>query len=77
MSAPVTDRFAELAWRPGPQSSVPLLNDCIVQAEVARTASIEVGDHIGFFGELLSCTPGVGRPLLFFQGRLCTRHGQQ
>ncbi|MEO3755847.1 flavin reductase family protein [Streptomyces sp. B6B3] len=64
------DRFAEhTGWAPGPRG-IPVLDDVLAWLLCRVTARVPAGDHrIVVAGVVLGDLPGVGRPLLYHQGR--------
>jgi flavin reductase (DIM6/NTAB) family NADH-FMN oxidoreductase RutF len=50
------DKFAALGLttRPGVATSVPLVEGCALAFECRRTASVECGDHVVYFGEIIA-----------------------
>jgi flavin reductase (DIM6/NTAB) family NADH-FMN oxidoreductase RutF len=68
-SAPASERFAGIAWRPG-LAGVPLLEGCLARLECRAVRRIEAGDHWLLLGapERLAYA-AAGAPLLFFASR--------
>jgi flavin reductase (DIM6/NTAB) family NADH-FMN oxidoreductase RutF len=64
------DRFgAPTAWREGPEG-VPLLDDVLAWLVCRVVGRVPAGDHRIVLAEVLLGDPaGVGRPLLYHQGR--------
>lgn len=66
-----TDKWAETAYREGPNRS-PLLVGSIAVLECRRYAVHDGGDHVIFLGEVLDVEIGDGmRPLVYYRGRYC------
>jgi 3-hydroxy-9,10-secoandrosta-1,3,5(10)-triene-9,17-dione monooxygenase reductase component len=45
------DKFANVAWRPGP-SGAPVLEDCVVWIDCDLEAEIDAGDHVMVLGKV-------------------------
>ena len=55
-SARKPDKLAGIAWRPGPTTGAPLLDDALGWLECRATGSLPAGDHLVFVAEVV----GVG-----------------
>ena len=71
-AAPVGDRWAGVAWRPG-VAGAPLIEGAVAHFECFNRSRYEEGDHVIFVGQVEHCDhrPG-GAPLLFHDGRFYT-----
>lgn len=73
-AAPVGDRWAGVAWRPG-ATGAPLIDGAVAQFECLNKSRYEEGDHIIFVGRVEHCGHQAGAaPLLFHGGRFYTEH---
>lgn len=62
------DKFAGVAWQPGPITAVPVLSDALAWMECAVECVHEGGDHDIFVGRILSAQVLDGRPLVYWRG---------
>ena len=60
---PVTDRFATVGWRTGPQGS-PILDDVSAWFDCSMHKTVDAGDHVILIGQVeafdSTATPGLG-----------------
>jgi flavin reductase (DIM6/NTAB) family NADH-FMN oxidoreductase RutF len=70
-AAKVADRFAGVAWQPGP-TGVPLIEGCAAVFECFNRSQYEEGDHVIFVGEVERCHRTQASPLIFHGGRFFT-----
>ena len=68
---PSEDRFADIDWFRG-IAGLPVIRDTIATFECRRTMTIEVGDHVVFFGAVEECEQCDLEPLVFFSGQYGT-----
>ncbi|MER7109327.1 flavin reductase family protein [Streptomyces sp. NPDC000229] len=62
----VPDRFARTAWRRSSRLGLPWLHeDAYAVAECRVVESVEIGDHMAVFGEVVGVENGAGWPLLY------------
>lgn len=61
-------RFQGVAWSPAPESSMPVIEDCIGWMSCRIVDRIEAGDHVIFLGEVdqAETSGSSGKPLLYF-----------
>jgi flavin reductase (DIM6/NTAB) family NADH-FMN oxidoreductase RutF len=73
-AAPVGDRWAGTAWRPG-VAGAPLIEGAVAHFECFNRSRYEEGDHLILVGQVEHCDhqPGAA-PLLFHGGRFYTEH---
>lgn len=73
-AAPVGDRWAGVAWRPG-VAGAPLIEGAVAHFECFNKSRYDEGDHVIFVGRVEHCDhrPGAA-PLLFHGGRFYTEH---
>lgn len=65
-SAPVADRFSQVAWAPSRASGLPLLvQDAFAVAECRVTRALNVADHVVVLGEVASVDRTPDAPLLY------------
>ncbi|MGH3861006.1 flavin reductase family protein [Actinokineospora sp.] len=63
------DKFAGVAWRPGPSGS-PRLDGALAWVECEIVGEVEAGDHVIVLGQVLDLASSAGsRPLLFYRGK--------
>ena len=69
-SAQGVDRFAEVAWRPGPTGS-PILDGAAAWIDCTIDQVCEIGDHLLVVGRVVDLAHGSAGadPLLFHRGR--------
>lgn len=70
-SADIEDRFAGVAWRPGP-TGLPILHaDSLAWLECQVEQVVESGDHVVIIGAVLAGAPppAGSRPLMYFRHR--------
>lgn len=88
MASPGVDKFAQVAWHPGPVTGVPLVDGAIAHLECEVDAVHEGGDHHVVIGRVLGlaaatesgtpdqtsdqATDQATAPLLFYRGRYGT-----
>jgi len=75
MAAAVPDRFAGLAWRESSASRLPFFDGCVARFDCWRTATLELGDHVMFLGDIIDFETEDGAPLLYYQGRYAQLRG--
>ncbi|HYH19946.1 MAG TPA: flavin reductase family protein [Azospirillum sp.] len=68
-AAPVPDRFAGVAWRPG-VGGVPVIEGAVAQFECVTETSHPGGDHEIFIGRVARYRWSQRAPLLFCNGAL-------
>jgi flavin reductase (DIM6/NTAB) family NADH-FMN oxidoreductase RutF len=68
MCAPVENRFAGIDWEGGAASGLPMIEGCAASFECRKLHEHERGDHIVFFGEVVSFASSERAPLLYFGG---------
>lgn len=68
---PSEDRFADISWFRG-IAELPVIRNTIATFECRRTMTIEMGDHVVFFGAVEDCEQCDLEPLLFFSGQYHT-----
>jgi flavin reductase (DIM6/NTAB) family NADH-FMN oxidoreductase RutF len=61
------DRFADLAWQPGPFGA-PLLHGGVARLVCARHATADGGDHTILVGRVVQVDVNAGEPLLYYRG---------
>lgn len=73
-AAPVGDRWAGTAWRPG-VAGAPLIEGAVAHFECFNRSRYDEGDHVIFVGQVEQCDhrPGAA-PLLFHGGQFYTEH---
>ncbi len=73
-AAPVGDRWAGVAWRPG-VAGAPLIEGAVAHFECFNRGRHDEGDHLLFIGQVEHCDhrPGAS-PLLFHGGQFYTEH---
>ena len=73
-AAPVGDRWAGTAWRPG-VAGAPLIEGAVAHFECFNRSRYDEGDHVIFVGQVEHCDhrPGAA-PLLFHGGRFYSEH---
>ena len=73
-AAPVGDRWAGTAWRPG-VAGAPLIEGAVAHFECFNRSRYDEGDHVIFVGQVEHCDhrPGAA-PLLFHGGQFYTEH---
>lgn len=65
----VADRFAGVAWRPGPSTGAPLIDDAVSWFEGTIESETPAGDHTVVIVRLLSLRArSDGEPLVFLRG---------
>lgn len=73
-AAPVGDRWAGTAWRPG-VTGAPLIDGAVAHFECFNKSRYEEGDHVIFVGRVAHCDHRPeAAPLLFHGGRFYTEH---
>ena len=73
-AAPVRDRWASVAWQPGP-GGAPLIEGAAARFECFNRSRYVEGDHVIFVGQVLHCDHRAGAaPLLYHGGRYYTEH---
>ncbi|MHB8221059.1 MAG: flavin reductase family protein [Acidimicrobiales bacterium] len=61
------DKFAGVAWLPGPAAGTPVLDGSLAWVECALDAIHDAGDHQLVVGRVLAMGVGRGRPLVFYR----------
>jgi len=70
MASRGVDKFADVAWKPAPESGSPLLEGTLGYVDCQIHTVHEAGDHYIVVGRVLDLVLGDGeKPLLFFQGK--------
>jgi 3-hydroxy-9,10-secoandrosta-1,3,5(10)-triene-9,17-dione monooxygenase reductase component len=70
MASRGVDKFADVAWKPAPETGSPLLEGTLGHVDCQIHTVHEAGDHYIVVGRVLDLTTGDGeKPLLFFQGK--------
>jgi flavin reductase (DIM6/NTAB) family NADH-FMN oxidoreductase RutF len=62
------DKFAGLAWRPGPHG-MPVLNGACAHLEASISTRVRTSSHTVFFGEVLSADATSTAPLIYADAR--------
>jgi len=58
-------RFDGIAWQPG-TTGAPLLTGVLATLECRRWNTVEAGDHMVLFGEVVRASFREGKPLIYF-----------
>lgn len=68
-AAPIADRFAGVAWRPGGLGVPILVEDALAHAECRVEGTLAVGDHVVVLGLVVAGSPPPpgSRPLMYFR----------
>ncbi|MBM4363418.1 MAG: flavin reductase family protein [Deltaproteobacteria bacterium] len=66
------DKFAGVAWGPGPATGVPLLGGAIATLECRVESRVAAGDHDVLIGRIQRVETRGGEPLLYLRGRYGT-----
>lgn len=64
----LADKFAGVAWQPGPVTEVPVLSEALAWMECDVDAIHEGGDHDIFVGRIVSAHVRDGKPLVYWRG---------
>ena len=67
---PFDDRFAGVEYARD-ENGLPLLTGSLAHIVCALDRIYESGDHDIFIGDVLACASASGKPLAFFQGKMC------
>jgi flavin reductase (DIM6/NTAB) family NADH-FMN oxidoreductase RutF len=63
----VADKFADLAYRPGPATGAPILDGALAWIECRVRDDLPGGDHVIMVGEIQNGEAREGTPLLYFR----------
>jgi len=64
------DKFAGVAWSPGPETGCAILSGSLVSIECIAETIVPAGDHEVFIGRIQAIHPGAGfDPLVYYRGR--------
>jgi flavin reductase (DIM6/NTAB) family NADH-FMN oxidoreductase RutF len=61
------DKFAGVAWEPGPLG-LPILTDAVASVACTVREVTEAGTHRIVLGDVIACARGDGQPLLYLEG---------
>jgi len=68
MASSIEDRFANVRWRPGEVSGLPIVDCCSAWFECRKVAHYQRGDHHVFVGKVTNWHVSSKPPLLYFAG---------